>query len=111
MKMEKSKLREHGIRADKHWKDVMSFAERYGFILQAGGGVATLATHAVQLEELGEAEYLRVQSMNGHCPKENGYEGCLDQSGHLKYCSNCWAAQKGGKYVNFQKKEKREAEN
>lgn len=75
MKVKKSKLSEHGICADKHWQEVMDLAERFGFILQAYGGTATLATHAVQLEELGEAEYLRIQSMNGHCPKENGYEG------------------------------------
>ncbi len=105
MKTQKPRFKKHGLSADKHWKDVMALAERYGFILQAAGGVATLATHAVQLEELGETEYLRIQSMNGHCPKENGYDGCLDETGQLKGCRNCWAEESGSKYVNFQKKE------
>lgn len=39
---------------DKHWQEVMDLAQKYGFIVQAYGGTATLATHKVQLEELGE---------------------------------------------------------
>lgn len=103
METTKPKLKEHGALADAHWSEVMALAEQHGFILQAYGGVATLATHAVQLEELGEADYLKIQQMNGHCPKENGYEGCLDESGQFKDCGGCWAA-KGGKYVNFRRK-------
>lgn len=43
---------------DSHWKEVMGLAERYGFIVQAYGGTATLATHKVQLEAAGEERYL-----------------------------------------------------
>lgn len=107
MEKEKPRLRKHGICADKHWREVMSLAERYGFIMQACGGVATLATHNAQLKELGEIKYLQIQRMNGHCPKENGYEGCLDEFGHLTECGSCCLAEKGGKYVDFQKREER----
>lgn len=50
---------------DQHWKEVMDLAEKFGFIIQAGGGVATLATHKVQKEELGEEKYMQIQKMNG----------------------------------------------
>ena len=67
-------LREYGIEADKHWQhEVMKLAEKYGFIVQASGGVAMLVTHQNQVEQFGEAEYLRIQQMNGHCPKTFGY--------------------------------------
>jgi hypothetical protein len=97
-------LREYGKQADMHWKEVMDLAECYGFILNAYGGIATLGTHKNQLENLGEREYLRIQQMNGHCPKENGYEGCLNEDGSLKQCGSCWAAESGGKYAGFEKK-------
>lgn len=35
-------LREFGEQADSHWIEVMNLAERYGFILNAYGGIATL---------------------------------------------------------------------
>ena len=88
-------LREYGIEADKHWQhEVMKLAEKYGFIVQAGGGVTMLMTHQNQLEHYGEAEYLRIQQMNGHCPKTFGYDGCLNKDGTPKECGSCWAAQK-----------------
>lgn len=31
---------------DSHWTEVMKLAEKYGFIMQSYGGVATLATNA-----------------------------------------------------------------
>ena len=34
---------EHG-----HWQEVMDLAQHYGFIIQAYGGVAMLATHEEQ---------------------------------------------------------------
>jgi hypothetical protein len=43
----------------------MSLAQKYGFIVQAYGGAAILATHANQKEHYGEEEYLRIQRMNG----------------------------------------------
>jgi len=33
---------------DRRWQEVMKLAEKYGFIIQAYGGVATLATHEEQ---------------------------------------------------------------
>ena len=42
---------------DKHWKEVVDLAEEYGFIIQAYGGVAVLATHEVQKEKFGEGKY------------------------------------------------------
>lgn len=89
--------------ADRHWAEVMAQAEKYGFILQAYAGSATLATHRVQLEQLGESEYLRIQQMNGHCPKDFGCSGCLTADGALKDCGSCWAAANGGKWVRFEK--------
>lgn len=49
---------------DKHWQEVMDIAEKHGFIIQAYGGVATLATHEVQLKELGKDKYKEIQNMN-----------------------------------------------
>lgn len=49
---------------DKHWQEVMKLAERHGFIVQAYGGTATLATHEVQKKELGEEKYQEIQKMN-----------------------------------------------
>lgn len=91
-KKDKPALRGYGIEADKHWHDVMELATQYGFIIQAYGGTATLATHRNQLEQLGEAEYLKIQQINGHCPKTFGYEGCLCKDGTSKECGSCWAA-------------------
>ena len=50
---------------DKYWEEVMELAKKYGFIIQAYGGTATLATHDVQKKHFGEEEYLRIQEMNG----------------------------------------------
>lgn len=46
---------------DSHWKEVMDLAMEYGFICQAYGGTAILATHKNQLEEWGEEKYLYQQ--------------------------------------------------
>lgn len=46
---------------DKHWNEVMELAKKYGFIIGAYGGTATLATHNNQLEVFGEEDYLRKQ--------------------------------------------------
>lgn len=46
---------------DSHWTEVMKLAEQYGFICQAYGGTATLATHKNQLEALGEEKYIDQQ--------------------------------------------------
>ena len=46
---------------DSHWNEVMDLAVKYGFITYAYGGTAILATHANQLKEYGEEEYLRLQ--------------------------------------------------
>lgn len=46
---------------DSHWNEVMELAKKYGFIIAAYGGTATLATHDNQLEVFGEEDYLRKQ--------------------------------------------------
>ncbi len=96
-------LKQYGKDADEHWSEVMNLAEKYGFILQAYAGTALLSTHSNQLENYGEPEYLRIQQMNGHCPKDYGYDGCLEKDGILKACRSCWAVQKGAKWVCFEK--------
>lgn len=96
-------LKQYGKDADEHWCDVMEHAERYGFILQAFGDTAMFATHKNQLEKFGEAEYLRIQQMDGHCPKDCGYAGCLEGDGTPKDCRGCWAGQKGAKWIQFEK--------
>lgn len=96
-------LKQYGREADEHWCEVMELAEKYGFILQAYGGTALLATHRDQLENYGEPEYLRLQQMNGHCPKDCGYDGCLEKDDALKTCGSCWVIQKGAKWVRFEK--------
>ncbi len=50
---------------DKHWKKVMNLAAKHGFIIQAYGGTAILATHENQLKEFGEERYEHIQEMNG----------------------------------------------
>lgn len=50
---------------DKYWEEVMTLATKYGFVIQAYGGTATLATHSVQKEHFGEERYKRIQKMNG----------------------------------------------
>lgn len=95
-------LKEYGIEADQHWAEVMDLAEQYGFILQAYAGTAVLATHRSQLEELGEPEYLRIQQMNGHCPKDFGLSDCLTPEGAEKECGSCWATG-GAKWVRFER--------
>ncbi len=62
MPVNDGKLRE----LDKHWNEVMDLAKKYGFIIGAYGGTATLATHDNQLEAFGEEDYIRKQrEMNG----------------------------------------------
>ena len=50
--------------ADAHWQEVLKLAEKHGFIVQAFGGVAVLATHAAQKEQFGEEGYCQIQKMN-----------------------------------------------
>ena len=54
----------------------MKLAEQHGFILQAAGGTAFLSTQKNQIEYKGVLEYLQIQRMNGHCPREFGFPGC-----------------------------------
>ena len=49
---------------DGHWQEVMKLAERYGFIVDSFGGVATLCVHREYVDQCGvenEAKRLRVQ--------------------------------------------------
>jgi len=57
MKVNMDKLKE----LDGHWNDVMELAVRYGFITQAYGGTATLATHKNQLEAYRAENYIKRQ--------------------------------------------------
>ena len=57
MPVNNEKMRE----LDSHWNEVMELAKKYGFIVRAYGGTATLATHEAQLEALGEKDYIRIQ--------------------------------------------------
>ena len=57
MAVNKDKLAE----LDSHWKEVMELAEKYGFITQAYGGVAELATHKNQIDSFGEQAYIQRQ--------------------------------------------------
>lgn len=52
------------MQADAHWQEVLKLAEKHGFIIQAFGGVAVLATHAAQKEQFGEDGYRQIQKMN-----------------------------------------------
>jgi hypothetical protein len=52
--IDQEKIKEH----DSHWKEVMDLAEKYGFITQAYGGTAVLATNKRQLESFGEEKYI-----------------------------------------------------
>lgn len=50
--------------ANKKWSEVMNLAKKYGFIIQAYGGTAVLATHEVQLKEFGKEKYEKIQAIN-----------------------------------------------
>lgn len=57
MTVNKKKMKEF----DSHWNEVMELAKKYGFIVGAYGGTATLATHDNQLEAFGEEDYIHKQ--------------------------------------------------
>lgn len=46
---------------DAHWNEIMDIAAKYGFIVQAYGGVSIVMTHKCQLEMWGEEKYLHRQ--------------------------------------------------
>jgi len=46
---------------DQGWNEVMELAKKYGFIVQAYGGTAMLATNTNQLETWGKDAYLLKQ--------------------------------------------------
>lgn len=53
---------------DSRWSEVMKLAEGYGFIVQAFGGVATLATNEEQIKQMGlehKAAMLRASGLVG----------------------------------------------
>lgn len=53
---------------DSHWEEVMKLAEGCGFIVQAFGGTATLATNEEQVRQLGagqKAALLRASGLVG----------------------------------------------
>ncbi len=64
---------------DKHWKEVMDLASKYGFIVQAYGGVATLMTHKNQTEQFEPQDYLYRQEkmMNVDVSKIISHQGII----------------------------------
>lgn len=42
---------------DKHWEEVLTLASKYGFILVAYDGTATLSTNKNQFEYLGKEKF------------------------------------------------------
>lgn len=52
------KLNDYVKEQDEHWEEVMKLAEKYGFIISAYGGTATLCCHKVYIEELGKEAYI-----------------------------------------------------
>ena len=48
---------------DAGWLEVMELAKKYGFIVQAYGGTAMLATNKNQLEMWGKDDYLHKQKL------------------------------------------------
>lgn len=75
-KEQNEETRAHVVSNDLGWAAVMKLAERCGFILQAAGGTAFLATQENQIKHRGVLEYLQIQRMNGHCPRKFGFPGC-----------------------------------
>lgn len=75
-KAQTAETRAHVASNDCAWNAVMKLAEQHGFILQAAGGTAFLSTQKNQIEYKGVLEYLQIQRMNGHCPREFGFPGC-----------------------------------
>lgn len=55
--MDNEKIKE----MDSHWEEVLKLAIKYGFLCQAYGGTATLATHKNQLKAWGEEKYLQMR--------------------------------------------------
>lgn len=49
---------------DKHWKEVMKLAEKYGFIIEACGGTASLSTHKNVFDACGAERVARILRMN-----------------------------------------------
>lgn len=90
-----TKTRKHLIektRADDgHWGELMRLAEKYGFILEAVGGTAILATNKSQLEAYTIPKYTEIQHKNGRCPKTLGLPCCYHVNAITEpYCHhNC----------------------
>ena len=70
MKVNMDKLAE----LDSHWNEVMELAVKYGFITQAYGGTATLATHKNQLEAYRAENYIEPQREMHRIDMEEAHE-------------------------------------
>ena len=56
-----------------NWSEVMELAQKYGFLIQAYGGAATLATKANQTEYFNVGKYEAIQALNrGEVPEPQG---------------------------------------
>lgn len=51
--------------ADRQWGEVMRLARENGFIVQAYGGTATLATYGAMMEQVGTEGVVRMLQMSG----------------------------------------------
>lgn len=91
---------------DKHWKEVMELAQKYGFITTAAGGTAVLITHKNQLEEYGQYEYMRIQRMNGNCPRLMGLS-CINKDTLQPYCDSRCELRTLGKVIFSEELEKK----
>lgn len=60
---------------DGHWNEVMELAVKYGFVTQAYGGLATLATHKNQLDGFGAEDYIKRQHDMNRIDMEEAHDG------------------------------------
>lgn len=58
---------------DKHWDEVMELAKKYGFIVQAFGGTATLISNKNQIINYEYHQYLKIQEMNNSIEDKEKY--------------------------------------
>ena len=79
------------------WQEILKLAEQHGYVVQAAGGTAVLATRETQKETLGETKYYRIQRMNGHCPLKWGETSrCGDLGPTGRHCEECSLAEQSG---------------
>jgi len=79
------------------WQEILKEAKKHGFIVQAYGGAAVLATREEQKRFYGNDGYRRIQKMSGHCPRKWGdAERCDELSEAGLRCEECRLRPQGG---------------